>query len=132
MSIKRRLHLKVVAAVLALSTPLIATHGNAKSFSFRHVEFMSADQREAAAQAFVANDLSPGTPLDSALKTLKRANAYCQTPSVASEPISCTHVSFERTPDNAGIIDVVWTVRVTPAADGTVSNATVTRSRSGF
>lgn len=125
---------KTVAATMVALTALTGAvaHANAKPFSFGSVEFMPRDQREAAAQAFVANDLTAGMPIASALQVLKKADVYCRVPSVPGRAISCTHASFEQHPDDTGPVDVIWTVRVTPSADGTIGAATVSRSRYGF
>jgi hypothetical protein len=124
---------KAIAA-LALGSALLAAAApvNAQPFSFDHVEYMPRDQRVPAAKAFVAEKLPPGTPIASALETLRKANATCRTPSASSEPITCTHRSFERHPNGADMVDVSWIVKVTPTAAGTVASATVRRSTNGY
>ena len=123
---------KAIAAMVVTSASLAAAaHVNARPFSFAGVEFMPRDQRVPAAQAFVAEKLPPGTPIASALETLRRASAFCRTPHAPSEPIICTHRSFQRRPLETELVDVTWTVEITPSADGTVARATVRRSTVG-
>ncbi|HEY2050201.1 MAG TPA: hypothetical protein VGH03_12735 [Caulobacteraceae bacterium] len=124
--------MKTIAATIVIAASLAAAaQVNARPFSFAGVEFMSRDQRVPAAQAFVAENLPPGTPIASALETLRRARAFCRTPHAPSEPIICTHRSFDRPPLDSEFIDVTWTVKVIPTADGTVARATVRRSTVG-
>jgi hypothetical protein len=128
----RAREVKAIAAMIVTAASLAAAgHVNARPFSFAGVEFMSHDQRVPAAQAFVAEKLPPGTPIASALETLRRASAFCRTPHSSSEPIICTHRSFDRPPLDSELVDVTWTVKVTPSADGTVARATVRRSTVG-
>jgi hypothetical protein len=120
---------KATVAVMVVSVSLAAAaHVNARPFSFAHVEYMPRDQRVPAAQAFVAKKLPPGTPIASALETLRRASASCRTPSASSEPITCTHASFEHRALSTELTDVTWIVKIIPSADGTVASATVQRS----
>lgn len=109
-----------------------ATQVNARPFSFAGVEYLPRDQRVPAARAFVADKLAPGTPMASALKVLRRADLYCRAPDRRGATITCTHGSFERPPLSAELIDVTWTVKVTPSADGRVAQASVRRSTNGF
>ncbi|HEY1930168.1 MAG TPA: hypothetical protein VGG92_22080 [Caulobacteraceae bacterium] len=125
--------MKAVAAMLVTSASLAAAaHVNARPFSFAGVEFMPRDQRVPAAQAFVAEKLPPGTPIASALETLRRASAFCGKQRAPTEPITCTHRSFDRHPLDPQLITVTWTVEIVPSADGTVASATVRRSTNGF
>jgi hypothetical protein len=119
------------AALTILSTSGVATlaHANAPKFTFNAVEYMSSDQREAAAQAFIGQNITAGEPIAVALKTVEQAGAYCHGVS-ADGAISCTHSSFERHPGQ-GFADVTWKVRIIPAADGSVAAATVNRSKTG-
>jgi hypothetical protein len=105
---------------------------NAQHFSFNAVEFMPRDERETAAQTFISNNITTGLPIPVALRILSKAGADCGTPKTSDREISCTHPSFHQTPDDTGIVDVIWTVRIDPAADGTVTSATVNRSTYGF
>jgi hypothetical protein len=123
---------KALSAALAiLSTSGIATlaHADAPRFTFNAVEYMPRDQREAAAQAFVNQNITAGQPIAVALKTVEKAGAYCHGAS-ADGSISCTHSSFERHPGQ-GFADVTWNVRIVTAADGSVAAATVDRSKAG-
>ncbi|HSZ53502.1 MAG TPA: hypothetical protein VK801_18185 [Caulobacteraceae bacterium] len=124
---------KAIAATIVTAASLAAAaQVSARPFSFAGVEYLTHDQRVPAAQAFVAEKLPPGTPIASALETLRRASAFCRTPRAPGEPITCTHASFDRDPLYAQLADVTWTVKVTPSADGTVAAATVRRSTNGF
>lgn len=126
---------RAIAVVVVASTSLVsaaAVSAHTRSFSFGSVEFMPRDQREAAASAFVADELPPGTPISTALHVLRKADAYCHAPRLPDGSITCSHYSFKQHPDDAGIVDVIWTVKVNPTADGTVASASVHRSKSGF
>ena len=124
---------KAIAAMIVTAASLAAAaQASARPFSFAGVEYLPHDERVPAAQAFVAEKLPPGTPIASALETLRRANAFCRRPRAPSEPITCTHASFDRHPLYAQLADVTWTVKVVPSADGTVARATVRRSTNGF
>jgi hypothetical protein len=130
---KQTFSLKAVVAAIVASAALVgAAAAHAESFSFGGVEYMPSDQRMPAAQTFVADELTPGTPVASALHILRKADAYCRTPAQAGATITCTHASFERHPEGADLVDVNWVVKVTPSADGTVARATVSRSTDGF
>jgi hypothetical protein len=130
---KKALGLKAVVAAIAASGALAgAAAAHAESFSFGGVEYLPSDQRVPAAQAFVADQLTPGTPVASALHILRKADAYCRTPGQSGATITCTHASFERHAEGADLVDVKWIVKVTPSADGTVAHATVSRSTDGF
>jgi hypothetical protein len=124
--------IKLAASALAAVT-LIGGVAHAsiypRNFSFNAVEFMPSDQRQAAAQEFVAQNVTPGMPIAAAVQVLQKAGADCRT---SVEAVSCTHASFERHPDEAGTVDVTWKVQVTPTANGTVAGATVRRTTSGF
>lgn len=125
--------MKALAAVLVTSASLAAAAAaHANAFSFSGVEYMPRDQRVAAAQAFVADELTPGTPVPTALQVLRRADAYCRTPGQQGATITCTHASFERHAEGADLVDVNWLVKITPSADGTVAKATVSRSTDGY
>ncbi|HEY2050199.1 MAG TPA: hypothetical protein VGH03_12725 [Caulobacteraceae bacterium] len=129
---KKAFGLKALAATIAVSGALVGAAAHAESFNFNGVEYMPHDQRVPAAKAFVADELSPGTPVASALKILRHADAYCRTSAQPGATITCTHRSFERHPMGADMVDVSWTVKVTPAPDGTVAHATVSRSTDGY
>ena len=129
---KKAFGLKALAATIAVSGALIGAAAHAESFNFNGVEYMPHDQRVPAAKAFVADELSPGTPVASALKILRHADAYCRTPDHAGATITCTHESFERHPMGADMVDVSWIVKITPSAAGTVASATVRRSTNGY
>ena len=123
---------KAIAAMVVTSASLAAAaHVNARPFSFAGVEFLPRDQRVPAAQTFVAEKLPPGTPIASAIEALRRASAFCRAPRAPSQPIICTHASFDRHPLFAQLANVTWTVKVIPSADGRVAEATVRRSING-
>ena len=119
------------AALAILSTSGAATlaHAQAQKFSFNAVEYLPRDQRDAAAQAFISQNITAGEPVAVALKTVQKAGAYCHGAD-ADGVISCSHSSFERHPGQ-GFADVTWKVQITPAANGPVAAATVDRSREG-
>ncbi|HSZ53503.1 MAG TPA: hypothetical protein VK801_18190 [Caulobacteraceae bacterium] len=129
---KKAFGLKAIAVAIVASSALAGAAAHAQSFNFTHVEFMPSDQRVPAAKAFVADELPPGTPIASALHILRKADAYCRTPGQQGATITCTHASFERHPDGADLVDVNWTVKVTPSSNGTVAKAIVSRSTDGY
>ncbi len=121
--------LAAAAAALALSSAGVAMAAP-PPFTFYAVEFESHDQRVPLAQAYVAQTMAPGEPMSAALAAARKAGARCRKPD-ASGSVTCTESSQQR-PPGRGLDDVMWTVRLTSAADGTVANATVARTVAGM
>lgn len=116
-------------AILSTSGVATLAHAQGEKFSFNAVEYLPHDQRQAAAQTFLSQNVTAGEPIAVALKTVEKAGAYCHG-AAAGGVISCTHSSFERHPGQ-GFADVTWKVQITSAADGSVAAATVDRSKDG-
>ncbi len=125
----------VVSGVIAgcMSLGLIAAASSAQAqgpdFSFHTVEYMPAAERLVAAQAFMAGDIKAGMSMNRAVADLRAAGAYCQAPK-ASGVVKCISTSLASPEDQLG--DVVWKVNLTPAADGSLAGASVSRSQYGF
>jgi hypothetical protein len=100
----------------------------APAFSFRTVEFLPADQREAAVGDFMQHNVVQGMPLAQAVAALQSAGAYCHAP--RDGEVNCIH-SFVERPIDHGLLDVVWRVRLT-AAQGAVTAATVRHTVAGI
>jgi hypothetical protein len=115
-------------AVLATLATAAAPH----RFSFRAIEFEPAETRLPAARAFLARVAAPGTPMGFAVATIEHADAACRRPRRAGQPIVCTSSRPEQRSDFDSLLgDLTWTVRLRPAADGSVGNAEVDRERYG-
>lgn len=126
---------RVVSGVLAgcMSLGLMAAASGAQAqspeFSFRTVEYMPAAERVVAAQAFLAGDIKAGMPMARAVADIRAAGAYCQAPK-ASGAVTCISSSLASPEDQLG--DVVWRVKLSPAADGSLAGASVSRDQYGF
>jgi hypothetical protein len=110
----------------------VATAGSAAlaapaSFSFRSVEFLPADQRQPAAEAFMQRTVVQGMPLAQAVAALRSAGAYCHAPRAGV--VSCIHASTERHVGH-DLTDVIWRIRLT-APQGAVTAATLRRTTAG-
>ena len=122
---------RAIAAVAGLAACLAPPAARAVApppFSFTSVEFMDRDQRLPAAQAFLARNLTPGMPMSAAVTILRRAGTYCHAP--RDGVVTCTHSSMQRHPAE-DLQDVTWTVKLTPASDGALGLATVSRAVAG-
>jgi hypothetical protein len=97
---------------------------------FNGVEYLPRDQREPAAQAFVAGAAPPGRPLSTAVADIRKAGAYCR-PAASTSDVTCVSRSLEHNPGEH-LDEVSWTVRITPDAAGNVVSASVVREKSGF
>jgi hypothetical protein len=119
---------------IALSFASLATAAMAgpSNFSFRAVEFMPRDQRQAAAQAFVTNHIPPGMPIAAAEAVVRRAGAYCRGDRDASGMVICSLTSMVAHSDQKSEEDITWLVQLTPDASGAVSNASVRRISGPF
>ncbi|WP_158915143.1 hypothetical protein [Caulobacter sp. S45] len=111
------------AASSALATPT--------RFTFESAEFMPLEQREPAARAFFAQNISVGMPVQAATQVVRKAGAFCRLPSAQGGAISCTHSSFEHRP-GMSLDEITWKIQITPAADGTVAAASVSRTKAGL
>jgi hypothetical protein len=118
-----------VAAFVGLTTVAAAAQ---QPFSFIAVEFMPHDQKLAAAQAFVAANAAPGTPIRIAEAALSRAGVYCHGGRVVNGVVSCTLTSVAADSGNDSQHEVTWRVQITPDANGAVAAATVGRITDGF
>lgn len=120
-----------LAAAAALSLPLalgIASPAEAQGrFTFRGVEFIASDERIAAAQAFVAQQLPKGLPIPEAVRRLKRADAFCKGYQPADAELKCQS-SMVVHPTGLELGEVTWTVRLTQDGQGLLANAIVERS----
>lgn len=121
--------LAATAAALTLSSAAVALAAP-PPFNFYAVEFQSHDQRVPLAQAYVARTMAPGEPMSVAVAAARKAGARCGRPDASGVTV-CTESSQQR-PAGRGMDDVLWTVRITPAADGTVAHATVARTVAGM
>jgi hypothetical protein len=114
----------VAAVGLALAAP-------AAMASTDHFTFIGAPSRAdgdhplAEAQAYIARSVKAGTPMPLARKIVAKTGAYCKPSRRGEGVVDCTAETFRRVP--GAFNDVVWTVRLVPAADGTVTSATVSR-----
>jgi hypothetical protein len=120
-------------AVLALVSAGAGTGAEAAArFSFRAIEFEPAEARLPAARRYLDRHAAPGTQLPSAIAAVRRAGTHCASRPRPDGAIRCrfamtTSNSFTDMPPG----DVTWTVRLYPAANGTVAKATVERERVG-
>ncbi len=121
------------AAVGAIAMGLTLVAGAASaapgSFSFRSVEYLPQDEREAAAQAFIGAQVTSGMPVATAVDILRKAGTDCS--AVQSGQVRCSFTSAEQRPDE-DLGDVSWIVLITPTADKTVSSASLQRIRTGL
>lgn len=117
--------LTLIAVAVAVTSPAAA---RVRPFSFRTVEFMPRDQREAAAAAFVGSAIRPGLSGSEARLRLRRAGLSCHR-AIAAQ-LACTTNSLERHPGH-DLTDVVWTVSVSLGNDGNVVKASVARTTAG-
>jgi hypothetical protein len=106
--------------------------GASQRFSFRAIEFAPADERLPAARLYLDQRAAPGTPLPDAIAAVRRAGAHCGGHPRPDGAIRCRFAmpasnSFADMPPG----DITWTVRLLPAADGRIAQATVTRERIG-
>ncbi len=69
-------------------------------------------------------------PMSVAVAAARKAGARCGRPDASGVTV-CTESSQQR-PAGRGMDDVLWTVRLTPAADGTIAHATVARTVAGM
>jgi hypothetical protein len=121
----------VIAGVMGLGLMAMASGAQAQGadFSFRSVEYMAPGERLAAAQAFLDGSVRSGMPMSQAVAGVRAAGAYCEAPK-ASGVVKCVSSSLASPEDQLG--DVIWKVSLTPAADGALAGATVSRSQYGF
>ena len=123
------LSLSLLSAGLAFNAA--AAHAQPpRPFSFFGVEFEDHDQRVPLAQAYVASTMAPGTSMADAEAAARRAVARCSRPGFDGV-VDCRESSSQR-PAGRGMDDVLWLVRITPAPDGTVARAVVTRTVAGM
>ena len=118
------------AAVLGLSLAL-GTASAAKAaqdrFTFRGVEFIPFGERIGTAQAFVAQQLPAGLPIQEAIRRLRAADASCKGYQPANAQLTCRS-SMVVHPTGLELGDVTWTVRLTQDSRGLLASATVERS----
>lgn len=130
MKISMKIAPLAAAAALGLSlVPGVASPAEAGQgrFTFRGVEFMPSDERTAAAQAFVAQQLPTGLPIPEAVRRLKEADAFCKGSHAADAQLKC-QASMVVHPTGLELGDVTWTVRLTQDSQGLLANATLERS----
>jgi hypothetical protein len=120
----------VLGAALVLAGCSVYPGGaEARGFSFRSVEYMPRGQRETAAEAFIAANITPGMPMSAARSVLREAGTFCDASTGGG--MSCSKTSIVAHSDQGTEEDIQWVVLVTPDASGNVSSASVRRTSSG-
>ncbi len=126
---KRLLQAALLAVGLASAVGAVPSQA-AGQFTFFKVEFEPRDQRLPLAQAYLARTMVPGTSMAAAEQAARKAGADCGRPD-QSGAVSCKASSMRhRSGDDLN--DVMWLVRLTPAADGSLASAIVTRTTAGM
>lgn len=111
----------LLAAALGLAG--VATAGE-HGFSFWDAEFMPPDRAMAEAQAYVAQALPSGLPIDVALRRLRKASMSCRAPGAPGAPIICD--CSEVVHLQGGILgEDHWTVVLTADASGRLASASL-------
>ena len=113
----------VAAAALTLTAS--AAMASIGHFTFIGAPYQPDGHAMAEAQDYIASSVKPGTPMPIARKVVAKTGAYCKAARPGDGVVHCTAESFQRVP--GGFNDVVWTVRLAPAADGSVATASVSR-----
>jgi hypothetical protein len=113
----------VAAIGLALTAP--AATASTNHFTFIGAPYQFDGHPMAEAQDYIARSVKPGTPMPLARKIVAKTGAYCKAARPRDGVVRCTAETFQRVP--GGFNDVVWTVRLAPAADGSVATASVDR-----
>ena len=122
---------KTVVSLLLASTLLgVAGNAMAKDFDFQSVEYMSADRRLPAAQAFIDRNAAPGAPMRRAVAAVERAGAACTPADPKTGVVTCKSDALRKRPSET-VTDIVWSVQITPTPQGTVASATVQRRKAG-
>jgi hypothetical protein len=131
MKTSKKIASRAAAAALGLSLALgLASTAQAgqSRFTFRGVEFIPSDeQRTAAVQAFVAEQLPSGLPIPEAISRLRKADAACEAHPQANAQLKCQFTMLVH-PTGLELGAVYWTVRLTQDSQGLLANATVERS----
>jgi len=112
-------------AVVGLALTASAATASTTHFTFIGAPYQFDGHPMAEAQGYIARSVKPGTPMPLARKMVAKAGAYCAPSRRGDGVVDCTAETFQRVP--GAFSDVVWTVRLVPAADGTVASATVSR-----
>jgi hypothetical protein len=115
-----------LAGVAAAGLTLIAPAAMAAT---QHFTFIGADLADghplAQAQAYLASNVTPGTPMPLGRSIVAKSGAYCGSPRQTDGVVHCTAETFQRIP--GAFRDVVWTVRIAPGPDGSVASVRVSR-----
>jgi hypothetical protein len=109
------------AVGVALTAPAIAWSEN---FTFESIDLASGHSL-AQARTYIARNVTPGTPMPVALSIVKKAGADCGSPRPSDGVVHCRAETLQHVPGE--LRDVVWTVRLAPAADGALASAKVSR-----
>jgi hypothetical protein len=109
----------------ALASPASAM--DRRTFTFADAEYPSASNGVQSAQAFIHNALPVGLSMDEAASRVEHADAQCSA-SPAGGAVNCSFSATSR-PHDGYIGEDVWTVQLTPGANGDLQQATLTRSR---
>jgi hypothetical protein len=121
--------LAAIALSAFLATPIQAAE---RPFSFQSVEYMEGDQRQPAAEAFVATHIKPGMALAAAEAVVSKAGAYCHGGRDRNGDVSCSMTFVVANSGDSTQGDVTWLVKLTPDANGDVAQATVRRVTTAF
>lgn len=116
-----------LAGVAAVGLALAASAATASTshFTFIGAPYLSDGDPLAEAQAYIARNVTPGMPMPLARRIVAKTGAYCASARPGDGVVHCTAETFQRVP--GAFSDVVWTVRIVPAADGAVATASVSR-----
>lgn len=121
-----------LAGLLASGAATHAAGRSARPFHFRMTPFMIAWRADAAAEAFVADHIRPGMPLQAAVQAATAADASCRLPAPGSgAPTICTYDYFVSPPDG-DLGEAEWRITIVPRPDGTVASAALTHERRGL
>jgi len=104
---------------------------SADSFSFPSAEFMPGDDGMRAAQSFMRDQLPPGLPMSVAIARAERAQVSCHIPTIRDAAVTCEYFILAR-PVGGDLGENIWTVKLFPEPDGTLADATVSRTRAGM
>ena len=111
----------VATVGLALTAPTMAW---TEDFTFESIDLASGHSL-ADAKAYIAKNVTPGMPMPVALKIVEKTGAACGSPRASDGVVHCKAETLQHVPGE--LRDVVWTVRLAPAANGTLASAKVSR-----
>jgi hypothetical protein len=116
-----------LAGVTTVGLALTASAALASTdhFTFIGAPYQFDGHPLAEARSYIARNVKPGMPMPLARRIVAKTGAYCGPLGRGDGVVRCTAETFQRVP--GAFSDVVYTVRIAPAADGAVATATVSR-----